>query len=152
MSSKEIWDRAWERGPDLDRIRREERTIRWQHIERFTRARWGGFDGLRVVEIGSGHGTNALHFVRRGSVATLLDQSEKALRGAEEAAGRLGLEIDLVEGDLFAPPERLLGSYDISCSFGLCEHFLGRERQEVVAAHLRFLRPGGVAIIGVPNT
>ena len=152
MSSKELWDRAWERGPDLERIRREDQTVRWQHIERFTRARWRAFDGLRVIEIGSGHGTNALHYVRRGAVATLLDQSAKALAGASEAAERLGLGIDLVEGDLFDPPAHLLESYDISCSFGLCEHFLGRQRQEVIAAHLRFLRPGGVAIIGVPNT
>ena len=152
MSSKEIWDRAWERaGPDLERIRREERTVRWQHIERFTRARWNTFDGLRVIEIGSGHGTNALHYVRRGASATLLDQSAKALTGASEAADRLGLAIDLVEGDLFDPPKHLLGSFDISCSFGLCEHFLGERRRAVVAAHLEALRSGGIAFLGVPN-
>ena len=48
-------------------------------------------------------------------------------------------------------PEELLGTFDVSMSYGLCEHFVGERRQAVVAAHLAALRPGGVALIGVPN-
>jgi len=36
-------------------------------------------------------------------------------------------------------------------SFGLCEHFLGERRLGVVGAHLELLRPGGLALINVPN-
>jgi hypothetical protein len=36
-------------------------------------------------------------------------------------------------------------------SYGLAEHFLGPRRLTVVTAHLEALRPGGLALIGVPN-
>jgi len=36
-------------------------------------------------------------------------------------------------------------------SFGLCEHFLGERRLAAVAAHLELARPGGLALLGVPN-
>lgn len=57
----------------------------------------------------------------------------------------------LVEADLFALPPELLGAFDTSMSFGLCEHFLGERRLGVVRAHLDLVRPGGVALLGVPN-
>jgi hypothetical protein len=36
-------------------------------------------------------------------------------------------------------------------SFGLAEHFLGREREQIVAAHLDVLKPGGITFVSVPN-
>jgi hypothetical protein len=36
-------------------------------------------------------------------------------------------------------------------SFGLNEHFTGPERTQIFRSHLDALRPGGVAIVSVPN-
>ena len=146
------WDSIW-RGALKDQaaVLEEERSLRWQQIETFIAARMGGFGGLRIIEIGSGHGTNAIHFAKRGSQAVVLDTSAEALRGALHVAEVAGVVLEPVLGDAFAPAEELVGSFDVSCSFGLCEHFTGERRQAIVAAHLTFVRAGGVAIIGVPN-
>jgi SAM-dependent methyltransferase len=74
---------------------------------------------------------------------------------------RLGLDLlksrypgdDLVsvrQGDALAisEPERL---YDIVFSVGLIEHFDSPGTARVVAAHFKFLRPGGTAIITFPT-
>src|SRR5207249_1744272 len=47
--------------------------------------------------------------------------------------------------------EELRGRFDVSMSFGLCEHFLDERRRGVVAAHLNCVRAGGIAMLGVPN-
>src|SRR2546427_133359 len=55
------------------------------------------------------------------------------------------------EAHLFELPDDLRNAFDLSMSYGLCEHFLGERRRGVVAAHLEVLRPGGLALLGVPN-
>lgn len=146
------WDSEWAKAPlQLDRVLREEKTPRWLQIERAVLKRFGTFEDLRVIEIGSGHGTNALHFAKRGARVTLFDNSPHALEGGQELARMMGVQVEVTLGDLFNPDPSLQDKFDVSCSFGLCEHFLGAERLDVVAAHFRFIHPGGVAAIGVPN-
>jgi SAM-dependent methyltransferase len=146
------WDAQWRvepsdpRAPDA-----EERTPRWRAQEALVLERFGGFDGLTVVELGAGRGLNALLYARRGAQVTLLDTSRLVLDQARGIFAGHGLEPELVEADVFALPEEVRGRFDVSMSFGLCEHFLGGDRRAVVAAHLAALRPGGVAFLGVPN-
>ena len=111
----------------------------------------GRFDGLRAIEIGAGRGLNAFLFARRGADVTLLDRSSVALEQAKRLFDEHGLQVTLRETDLFALPENLRGGFDVSMSYGLCEHFLEERRRGVVAAHLDVLRPGGLALLGVPN-
>ena len=146
------WDRQWQGEPiNLAAPDEEARTPRWQAQERVVAAQLGGFAGLRVIEIGAGRGTNALLYARHGAQATLLDRSPTALEQAAAVFAAHGLPVELVEADLFALPAALHGAFDVSMSFGLCEHFLDERRLGVVRAHLDLLRPGGVAMLGVPN-
>jgi len=146
------WDEQWRVEPlDAAAVAAEARTPRWRaqaaHVER----RFGGFAGLQVVEIGSGRGLNGLLCARSGADVTLLDRSSLVLGQAEELARACGVEVRTIVGDALAPPEELLGAFDVSMSFGLCEHFVGEQRSSIVDAHLRVLRPGGLAFLGVPN-
>ena len=146
------WSRRWEAEPfDPDAPLAEERTLRWRAQERLVLERFGSFAGLRVIEIGAGRGLNGLLFARRGSKVTLLDLSPIAI----EQAGRLfaahELPVETAQADVFDLPAELLDRFDVSMSYGLCEHFLGERRLSVVGAHLRLLRPGGLALLGVPN-
>ena len=89
MGTEANWDDVWTaQGIDVDDVMLEERTVRWQAIERHVISQFGGFDHLSIVEIGSGHGTNAIQFVRRGARAVLLDNS--AVVGDGSGAEREG--------------------------------------------------------------
>jgi SAM-dependent methyltransferase len=146
------WDAQWRVEPlDPAVVDAEARTPRWLAQERLVRKRFGGFEGLEVVELGAGRGLNALLYGQRGSRVTLVDTSTFVLEQAGELFGRLGVEAELVEGDVFDLPELVRDRFDVSMSFGLAEHFLGERRRRVVGAHLEVLHPGGLALLGVPN-
>jgi SAM-dependent methyltransferase len=146
------WDAQWTSEPlDLEAPRREARTPRWQTQERLVRERFGAFEGLRAIEIGSGRGLNAYLFAERGARVTLLDQSSVALEQARELFDAGGVPLETIQADLFDLPDELRGEFDLSMSYGLCEHFLGERRLAVVRSHLELLRPGGLALLGVPN-
>jgi SAM-dependent methyltransferase len=146
------WDAQWRVEPlDPRAPEAEERTPRWRAQERIVRERFGGFDGLAAVELGAGRGLNALLYALRGASVTLVDTSRLVLDQARSIFAGHGLEPELVEGDLFALPDDVRGRFDVSMSFGVCEHFVGEKRRAVVAAHLEALRPGGLAFLGVPN-
>jgi SAM-dependent methyltransferase len=146
------WDAQWRVEPlDPAVVEAEERTPRWRAQERVVLDRLGGFSALSAIEIGAGRGLNALLYARRGARVTLLDESELPLEQARRLFDAHGAGFDAVVADVFDLPARLLGRFDVSMSFGLCEHFLGERRRAAVAAHLELLRAGGIAFVGVPN-
>jgi SAM-dependent methyltransferase len=146
------WDAQWRAEPlEPAAARAEERTPRWRAQERLVRDRFGRFDGLRSVEVGSGRGLNGLLYAVRGAEVTLLDRSRLALEQAAELFAAFGAEPQAVEADLFALPEGLKGHFDVAMSFGVCEHFLQERRLAAIKAHLDLVRPGGLALLGVPN-
>jgi SAM-dependent methyltransferase len=146
------WDAQWQQEPEaLDAPDEEERTPRWKAQERLVTAQLGGFEGLKVIEVGAGRGTNGVLYGKRGAKVTLLDLSDTALAQAAALFAAHGVEVELVKGDVFGPPANLVGAFDVSMSFGLCEHFLGARRIGVIRGHLDLLRSGGIAMLGVPN-
>jgi SAM-dependent methyltransferase len=146
------WDAQWRVEPvDPAAAEAEERTPRWRAQERIVNARLGGFQNLRTIELGAGRGLNGLLYARRGASVTLLDESAVALAQAQDLFAAWGLRFERVEGDFFRLPAELRAAFDVSMSFGLCEHFLGERRGAAVAAHLELVRPGGLVFIGVPN-
>lgn len=147
------WDALWEAEPepDAEDLSLEARSIRWRTQEELVERHVGAFEGLRVIEVGGGRAENGLLYAKRGARVTVLDRSPVALRQAESRFANHELPIETIEADVFALPDNLLGSFDVSMSFGLCEHFLGERRRGVVAAHIELLRPGGLTLINVPN-
>jgi glycosyltransferase involved in cell wall biosynthesis/2-polyprenyl-3-methyl-5-hydroxy-6-metoxy-1,4-benzoquinol methylase len=146
------WQRQWEHEPlDLAAPQAEARTPRWLAQERLVRTRFGGFGELRVVELGAGRGLNGLLYAQRGADVTLVDNLDLPLEQAKRLFHANDAEAEYRVADVFALPDDLRETFDVSMSFGLCEHFLGERRLAVVRAHLDVLRPGGLALIGVPN-
>lgn len=146
------WDEQWRLTPlDLAAPDEEAKTPRWHAQERIVTERLGGFRDLKAIEIGAGRGLNGVLYAERGAHVTLLDVSDYPLQQARPLFESRGLDFDPVAADAFDLPEELRGAFDVSMSFGLCEHFLGERRRAIVAAHLEALRPGGIAFIGVPN-
>lgn len=146
------WAGIWEETAfDREAVAKEEGTPRWRAQEHIVDTLLDGFSGLEVIEVGSGRGLNAMLYAKRGADATLLDVEDVALEQAAKVYGDHGLSFTPVRGDVFDLPPELLGRFDVSMSFGLCEHFRGEQRRRVVAAHIALLKPGGIAMIGVPN-
>jgi 2-polyprenyl-3-methyl-5-hydroxy-6-metoxy-1,4-benzoquinol methylase len=154
-NTPELWDEIWRSGTSAEEHRanvaREELSIRWQRIEQRLRARFGGFEGLRVIEIGAGAGTNAAAMAMRGASVTVLDYSQIALARARELFGANGVEAAFVEANALELPDEVRGGFDVAMSFGLNEHFTGAERVGIFKAHLDALGEGGIAIVSVPN-
>ena len=146
------WQRQWEHEPlDLAAPQAEARTPRWRAQEELVGTRFGGFEGLRIVELGAGRGLNGLLYAHRGARVTLVDNLDLPLAQAKRLFDANDADAGLRVADVFDLPDDLRGTFDMSMSFGLCEHFLGERRLAVVRAHLDVLRPGGLALIGVPN-
>lgn len=146
------WGRQWRGEPlDLGAPEAEARTPRWRAQEELVAERLGSFTGLRAIELGAGRGLNGFLFAERGASVTLLDNVPLALEQAQTLFEAHGLSFTAADVDLFELPDELRGVFDVSMSYGLCEHFLGERRLAVVRAHLDVLRPGGLALIGVPN-
>ena len=154
-NTPELWDDIWRSSTTAEEHRanvaREELSIRWRRIEERVLRRFGRLEGLEVIEIGAGAGTNAAAMAKRGASVTLLDYSPKALAKARELFAATGLGADFVEANALALPDEVRGRFDVAMSFGLNEHFTGAERDRIFRAHLDALREGGVAIVSVPN-
>jgi 2-polyprenyl-3-methyl-5-hydroxy-6-metoxy-1,4-benzoquinol methylase len=77
-----------------------------------------------------------------------IEYSEAGMNATYRNFETLGLEVGKIQaGDFFKiEPDK---QYDVVMSYGFIEHFTNVD--EVVELHLRWLKPGGVLILGVPN-
>lgn len=106
--------------------------------------------GSRLLEIGAARSRWLPYFAQHfGFRVTGLDYSEEGCEQARAMLARSGREGDVVCADLFAPPSRLLGRFDVVVSFGVVEHFPDTSAAILAAAGL--LAPGGRMITTVPN-
>jgi SAM-dependent methyltransferase len=146
------WEGLWAGLDEAhDEVDAEQRSLRWRVQAELAERVFGGIGGLEVIEVGAGRATNALVYAMHGARAAALDTSAAALELTQRRFAQRGLPVETVQADAFALPDALKGRFDIAVSFGLCEHFLGRRRRDIVAAHLELVRPGGLAIVNVPN-
>ncbi|MEN6627139.1 MAG: class I SAM-dependent methyltransferase [Candidatus Sumerlaeia bacterium] len=177
-NTPELWDRIWrEHGAGAlgrDALAREERSLRWRRLERAIAGHFyaggaslpigiqnkratresgvpGIVPGLRVIEIGAGVGTCSALLARRGAQVTILDYSAGALARSREFYAGEGLKAEFIEQNALDLPASLIGKFDLAMSFGLTEHFTGEVRKAINKAHFDLVRPGGMAIISVPN-
>jgi SAM-dependent methyltransferase len=104
---------------------------------------------LSVLEVGGAPGQYAAYVQRElGHAVTIFDSSPVGCAKARENFELLGLPAEIVEGDMFNPPPEL-PRFDAVYSLGLIEHF--DDVTTAVRAHLDFVAPGGLLILGVPN-
>jgi len=149
----EIWNRKWENVRSDSRIiKRHFRSGRWKKIDKRVKIHFGSFRGLKVIELGSGRGTESLLMALQGASVTLVDNSNMALTRAKELFKLYNLNPACYNQDIFDLDDRFLSSFDISMSFGVVEHFLNRsERDRAIRAHYDVLKPRGIFFISVPN-
>ena len=105
--------------------------------------------GCRYLEIGCAPG-KLLAWVASVLKADVsgIDYSEKGIAQCRFLFDTLGLKVNLYNEDLFNHHINK-GYYDVVTSFGVIEHF--NDARLVVKKHLDFVRPGGLALITIPN-
>lgn len=154
-NTPELWDRIWDRSiplaEDQYHLVKSENSIRWQRIEKRILDQFHDFRNLNVIEIGAGRGINAALFALRGAHVTVMDYSPSALNRCNELFQRIQLKTTRIQGNALAPPEELRGRFDVAMSFGLTEHFLGKDRIQINKSHFDLVKPGGLVIISVPH-
>ena len=131
-----------------------------------------GVDGALVVDVGTGAGAIALSVAdeRRDARVIATDRSREAVELAGSNAARLGLDLEVLEGDLLQPlPPELVGSVDLVVSN---PPYVARERyptlprevladpvdalvggigvyERLFAQAARWLRPGGAIAVEI---
>jgi SAM-dependent methyltransferase len=154
-NTAQLWDELWAgqigHEDDLYALTTERAGARFRRIAQHVTQHFGGFEGLDAIEIGAGAGTNAALLAGLGANVTVLDYSEKALERSRVFFARNGVAARAICADALDLPADLRGGFDVSMSFGLAEHFIGRRRTEIIRSHLDLLRPGGMTFISVPN-
>lgn len=105
------------------------------------------WEGLRVLELGSGHGGLSLELARLGAKATLVDFSGEALRQAEKIFASEGLDVKTVEGDVGHPDLHLPEKFDLIIDSHLL-HCLTEDPDRVsyYALVKEALAPGGIFV------
>ena len=105
--------------------------------------------GAHYLEVGCAPG-KLLAWVAAGLKARAdgVDYSETGTANCRILFKALGLDVGLFQDDFFNN-HLTPASYDVVSSFGFIEHF--DDPRFAVAKHIELLKPGGVALIAVPN-
>lgn len=105
--------------------------------------------GSRYIEIGCAPGKMVawVASVLKAEAAGL-DYSESGIAKCRKLFDALGLKVNLYHDDFFNHHLKP-ASFDVVTSFGVIEHF--DDARPVVQRHLDLVKPGGVALIAIPN-
>jgi SAM-dependent methyltransferase len=152
LTTVESWERLWARPGRTGVGRRVRERLRltttWHRLlERLLdSARCDG--SARVLELGCAPGTMlaTLHRLRPDLTYAGIDNAPQGLAAASELLAAAGVDASLLLGDI---RDAVVPPVDLVMSFGLVEHFA--EPADAMRCHRRFLVPGGVVAVTVPN-
>ncbi len=145
MTTPEHWDAAWSTPP---RLRLPSPLwIGVRDLQRLLRAYVK--PGMSVLEVGCAPGKTLAWAARAlGARVAGLDYSPRGLEFARALFRHCGVAGDLRCEDVFATTFAP-GTFDVVFSVGVIEHF--DDPREIVQRHVLLAKPGGVALIAVPN-
>lgn len=105
--------------------------------------------GSKVLEIGCAPGKTLAWAVKiKKAKVTGVDYSETGIGVSRWLFEQMKLEGDFLYEDIFHT-SLPAGTFDLVISNGFIEHF--DDPTEIVKAHINLVRPGGVALITIPN-
>jgi len=111
-------------------------------------ARFGDFEGKRVLEIGTGIGTDALQFQKHGAQCVGIDLTLAGQKLAKEQFSLVGHDSSLMVGNAEVLP-LADGYFDHIYAFGVIHHSPSTEA--IIDEMLRVLKPGGTFTVMIYN-
>ena len=144
MTSFEAGEQLW-----TDRLDNLRNTIRQEVITRQLADHVP--DGVSVLDVGCGQGTQALRLARAGCRITGVDASPRLLARFQADADAAGVPVELIQGE-FAQLGDLLGDrrFDVVCAHGLLMYLDDRTAAVATLAH-RLDGPGSILSLTVRN-
>src|SRR5665213_1686471 len=141
----EHWDDTWARLPRMRLPRASTSSIR----DKMGLLRGVVGPGMKFLEIGCAPGKMlAWTAAVLGAEVSGLDYSGPGVRVARRLFRELGLVADLRNEDVFST-SFAEDSFDVVYSAGVIEHF--EDPTQIVRIHAQLLKPGGLALITVPD-
>ncbi len=137
-SAQALKEMALQSGQALSRFVRESK-------DKFLTDR--SWEGLKVLELGSGQGGLSLELARLGAIPTLVDFSGEALKQARKIFGSENLQVTTIEGDVGHPEIGIQDKFDLVIDSHLL-HCLtdDPERVSYYALVKESLAPGGIFV------
>jgi ubiquinone/menaquinone biosynthesis C-methylase UbiE len=100
-------------------------------------------DGLRVLDLGSGTGKNAIFLAERGSVVAGLELSDTAVRLAKQRAKEQEVEIEFIKSDIGKPFSFPDEGFDLALDVVSSNSLNAVELEVYLSETNRVLKPGG---------
>ncbi len=104
-----------------------------------------GFARVRVLDLGTGPGTQAVALAKRGFEVVASDVSFTALKQAHRLAGQEGVKVHFVQDDILA--SQLNETFDLIVDRGVFHVFPPESHPRYLAAVSSLLRPGGILLL-----
>jgi 2-polyprenyl-3-methyl-5-hydroxy-6-metoxy-1,4-benzoquinol methylase len=152
LTTSQSWDQLWTQprpGRVAVRIKQRLKATRtWHQLLTEMLDSTGSDQPIDVLELGCAPGKMLLelHHLRPAHTYHGIDYAPRGLESAQRLLNSVGVAANLHLGDVRTVE---LDPVDLVVSFGLVEHF--EDPAEIMQHHRRFLRPGGVAAVTVPN-
>ncbi len=149
LTDRQFWDQYWNRVTLPSEIRRSDGNL-------YINAILDVFDAfipknrrLSILEIGGAPGQYLAYFSKKYDCTVhCLDYSEAGCNKTDENFRLLKIEGAVHRADIFSKDLRLPG-FDVIYSLGFIEHF--SDLETAVRSHAKWLNPGGLLFLGVPN-
>jgi 2-polyprenyl-3-methyl-5-hydroxy-6-metoxy-1,4-benzoquinol methylase len=105
----------------------------------------------RILEVGAGDSVWLPYLARRfpTSHCVGIDYSEGGCALLTERARAAGVDLEVIQEDLFVENSKLHDAFDVVISFGVIEHF--DDLGQVLTAKKRYLKRGGFVFAIIPN-
>lgn len=109
---------------------------------------WSGVikPGMRVLEVGSGVGTEAVFLAVRGMDVSGVDLSSTAVDLGKKLADFYGVKVNFIQGDA-TKLEFEDNHFDVLCDQGVFHHLKDEERDAYASSIARVLKPNGLYVL-----
>lgn len=144
QSTSEHWRRLWTKR-DIDDVYPTSEII----IENLLQT--VDVKGLRILEVGAGSGRDSIRLARLGAQVFVLDYVKESLDVIRALATRENVTIHCLHADALAVPIQA-NCFDVVFHQGLLEHFRTPRDMQLLQENHRILKPGGLALVDVPQT
>ena len=103
--------------------------------------------GIRLIDIGSGEGRNAVFFARNGYDVTAFDLSQKGIEKTQELVKQAGVKIHIFQSNI--NEFRLSDEYHIIFSTGTLQYIPSEHRSEIMSNYKQYTVPNGINVFSV---